>query len=258
MPQEGAAPGKSQPISVARPAARIEELIDSTFAEDLLVAAGHGSLNEDLALALLSRRDLPQNAIETLAKNPRAVKHRKVMLQIVQHPRTPRHVVLPMLRRLFVFELMQVALAPAVAADLKLVAEEMLIGKLETLSLGECINLARRASSRVAGALLLHSERAVVEAALQNPHTTEASVLRSLANPDVSLLLLSMLTHHPKWSLRREIQIAILRRRETTDDLVLEIAHKLPQSAMRDLIERVKLPQSREALLRKLEQSQIP
>src|SRR5947209_11571902 len=126
--------GKPQPVSVLRPAAKVEELIESPFDEDVIVAAKHGGLSEDLALTLLRRRDLPAAAIEALTKNHLALKHRKVLLQLVQHQRTPRHVSLPLLRRLFTFELMQLALTPTVAADVKVTAEEVLIANLEPLT----------------------------------------------------------------------------------------------------------------------------
>lgn len=247
----GTAPGKAQPISVSRPSASVEELIESAFVEDLVVAAGHGALSEDLALAMLRRRDLPAAAIEALTRNHLVMKHRKVLVQVAQHPRTPRHVSLPMLRRLFTFELMHLALTPSVAADVKLVADEVLMGKLETIALGERITLARQASAPVAGALLLQAERAVIEAGLQNPRITEASIVKSLAKPDVPELLLSMLTEHPKWSLRREILVAILRRPEASETTVLEIATRIPRPALYELLQQVRLPPGREELLRR-------
>jgi len=250
MTHSGTSSAAGKPISVLRPAARVEELIESSFVEDLVVAAGHGMLNEDLALLLLQRRDLSAQVLEALVRNQGVMKHRKVLAQVVQHPRTPRHLSLPMLRRLFVFELMRVALEPAVAADLKLVVEELLIAKLETLSLGECISLARKASTGVGGALLLHQNRAVIEAALQNPRMTEAGIAKSLAKPEVPGVLLSMLIEHPKWSFRRELQIAILRRPEATDAAVLQTAAKLPKTAILEVLKHVRLPEGREELLR--------
>jgi hypothetical protein len=238
------------PISVSRPAAKVEELVDSAFVEDLVVAAGHGMLNEDLALAILKRRDLSVSVLEALVRNHGVMKHRKVLVNVAQHPRTPRHISLPLLRRLFVFELMHVALEPGVAADLKLLAEDVLGDKLETLSLGECINLARRASTGVAGRLLLHDQSPVIEAALQNPRMTEPSIVKSLGNNDVPATLLSMLAEHPKWSLRREIQIAIIRRPEATETVVLKVVAKLPKPAITDLLKQLSLPERREELLR--------
>lgn len=240
----------AKPISVARPAAKVEELVESAFVEDLVVAAGHGQLNEDLALSLLKRRDLSVAVLEALVRNHVVMKHRKVLTNVAQHPRTPRHISLPLLRRLFVFELMHVALEPAVAADLKLLAEDVLIDKLETLSLGECINLARRASAGVAGRLLLRAQPAVIEAALQNSRMTEASIVKSMGKNEVPAALLSMLAEHPKWSLRREIQIAIVRRAEATEDVVLKVVAKLPKPAIIDLVEQLNLPEGREELLR--------
>jgi hypothetical protein len=251
MTSSGTAPTKTQPLSVTRPGASVQELVESVFAEDLVLAAGHASLNEGLALALLHRRDLPAAAIEAISRNA-VIQHRKVLIELVQHQHTPRHIAVPFLRRLFTFELMEVALAPAVAADLKVVAEDLLINKLETLSLGERIALARRGSPGVAGALLLQVERAVIEAAMQNPRLTEVSILRSLTRREVPLLLMSMLIAHPKWSLRREIQLAILRRPEATDTLLTQTAAKLPKPAIYEVLQHTRLPGHKEALLRRL------
>ena len=252
MTNFGTASGKAQPLSRSNPAASVQELIGSVFPEDLVTAAAHGSLSEELGLALLHRRDLPAHAIEALARNRSAIKHRKVLLGVAEHSHTPRHVALPLLRRLFTFELMDVALAPSVPADLKLIAEELLINKLETLSLGERISLARRASSGVVGALLLFGERPVLEAALLNPRITEACILKSFGSPEMPVLLLTIIGGHPKWSLRREIQIAILRRGETPDAVVAQIAAKLPKPVIYELLKQLRLPARRQELLQSI------
>lgn len=252
MSSFGTAPAKGQPLSVVRPTATVAELIGSVFPEDLVAAAGHGSLSEDLALAILHRNDLPAAAIETLARNQIAVTSRKVLLRLVQHGKAPRHISLPLLRRLFAFELMDVALSPAVAPDLKLIAEQLLIDKLKTISLGERINLARRASSGIAAALLLQGERLIIEAALQNPRMTEASIVKCLGHAEVPAVLIFMLAENAKWSLRREIQLAILRRPETPEPLASRIARMLPKSAIYGLLKDIRLPQRKQQLLRRL------
>jgi len=242
---------KPQPISVERPDASIEELIASSFVEDLVFAAKHSALNEDLALAILRRRDSHSTVVEAIARNPSVIKHRKVLIGVIEHQHTPRHASLPLLRLLFTFELMQVALAPAAPADIKLLAEEVLVTKLGTLSLGECITLARQASAKVAGGLLAHAERGVIEAALQNPRMTESVILKSLGRPKVSLVLLNMLSEHSKWSLRREIQIGMLRRPEASDSLVLKVAAKLSKPVIHQILTQFKLPQPRKELLQR-------
>ena len=242
---------KAQPISVEFPAAKPEELIASPFVEDLLAAGKHSALSEDLALTILRRRDLQASVVEAIARNHSVIKHRKVLVSVVEHQHTPRHISLPLLRRLFTFELMQVALAPLVLADVKRVAEEVLVGKLGTLSLGERITLARQASPTVAGALLLDNEPSVIEAALQNPRMTEASIVKSLARPEVAAPLLNMLIDHSKWSVRLEIQIGILRRAEASDSLVMKVAAKLPKRALQEALTQYKLPANRRELLQR-------
>jgi len=59
---------------------------------------------------LLKRADLRAEILGRLSKNAGAMMSRKVKLALVQHPNTPRHISIPMLRHLFTFELMQVAL----------------------------------------------------------------------------------------------------------------------------------------------------
>jgi hypothetical protein len=87
-----------------------------------------------------------------------------VKLAPVQHPNMPRHVSIPMLRHLFTFELMQVALTPAMAADIKRTAEDTLMNRLETISSGERLSLAHRASGRIAPELLCDSEPRAIRA----------------------------------------------------------------------------------------------
>src|SRR4051794_33225675 len=87
-----------------------EVLLPITEVEALRAAASNPTLGEELALTLLERRDLPASVLDDLAKNGRVMKHRKVRSAVVQHAKTPRHVSMPLIRRLYTFELMSVAL----------------------------------------------------------------------------------------------------------------------------------------------------
>src|SRR5208337_1297215 len=110
---------------------------------------------EDLVLAALKTRDLPSEEIERIAKDTALMKSRKVRLALAAHPRAPRRLTLRLIRELYTFDLMQFSVMPAVAADLKRVAEEQLVVRLPSITLGERLSLARRSSTLVAGALLL-------------------------------------------------------------------------------------------------------
>jgi hypothetical protein len=167
------------------------------------------------------------------------------LLALATHQRTPRHITIPMLRRLFVFDLMQVALTPTVAADVKRAAEEQILNRMESVSLGERISLARRASGRVAAALLLDSEPRVSETALENSHLVEALVVAALMKHDAPDALFALASEHPKWSLRKEVQIALLRSEKTPLSCVVELARNFSAEFLEEIVPEAR----REALL---------
>jgi hypothetical protein len=206
-------------------------------------------LSEDLALAMLKRPDLSTEILETLGKNSPVLQHRKVRLALVSHPKTPRHVSLPLLRHLYTFELMQLALTPTAPADVKKVADEALINRLETISTGEKLSLARRASGSVAGALLFDKDTRVMRAALENPRLTESSVVKSLTKQGTLAPLVEAVCHHPKWSLRQEVRITLLRSDKTPLAKALEFSQSLPDTLLREILQNSRLPAETQAYL---------
>jgi hypothetical protein len=201
-------------------------------------------LTEDRALSLLKQAELGAALIERIARNTGVLKYRKVKLALVEHPRTPRHVSLPLIRQLYTFDLMQVALTPAVAADLKRAAEEALCNRLDALSAGERLSLARRASGRVAGELLFDSDARIMRAALENGRMTEPLVIKALMHPAAPAHYVEAVCHHAQWSIRREVRIALLRNERTPMAKAIEFAHSLPAALLREILHNSRLPQS--------------
>ncbi|HET7751386.1 MAG TPA: hypothetical protein VFK81_18495 [Terriglobales bacterium] len=232
----------------------LTSLIHSHSADELKRAASHEALSEELALALLERRDLPADALEALSKNAPALKSRRVLVGMIGHPKTPRHVSLPVIRHLYTFELMQLALSPAVLADIKKAAEETLVSRLEKITLGERITLARRASGRVAAALLLDSEPRVVEAAVTNPFLTEVLIVKALMSEKAPATLVELVCRDGRWSLRREVRIALLRHPLTPANEAAQLARSLPTGVLHELMQDARLPEAaRECLQRELQ-----
>jgi hypothetical protein len=216
------------------------------------------NLSEDHALSLLKRPDLPSEAIERLSKFGTLMKSRKVKLSVTLHPKAPRHLTLPLLRQLFTFDLMQVALALTVPADIKRTAEDHLIDRLEAVSSGERLSLARQASGRVAGALLHDAEARVFKAALENPRLTEVGVVKALGRSSASATFVDAVCRHSKWSNRLEIRLALLRNEKTPLARALQFARSLPPSQVLEVLKQSRLPQNiREYLLRKFSGSQV-
>ena len=225
-------------------AASLPEAVRSTSPEVLAEAASDPALTEDLALVLLKQSDLPSHVLDRLSRNGGVMKSRKVKLALIEHPRTPRHISIPMVRHLFTFDLMRVALTPVVPADIKMSAEDSLINRLERLSQGERLSLAHRASARVAAVLLLDAESRVIHAALENSRLTESAVIKALMRRDAPEAFVRAVCHHSLWSPRREIRIALLHNGKTPLSRALEFSRSLPPAVVREILHGSHLPAS--------------
>lgn len=209
------------------------------------------ALTEDLALARLADRDLSAEAVENISRNSALMKSRKVRLALASHPRTRRRLALRLIRELYTFELMRFALMPTAAADLRRVADELLLSRLTSITLGERISLARRSSELVAGALLLDKETAVWEAALDNARLTESAVVIALRRSNATAVLVGAVCHHAKWSVRPEVRIALLGNRHTPLAKALEFSRHLAPTQLRDILHASRLPEEIKSYLRK-------
>ena len=207
----------------------------NTHSASIAESAPFPGLSEDAALALLKSPHVTAEALAQLAKNAISSTSRKVMYGLATHPRTPRHVSIPLLRRLFTFDLMQMALAPAVAPDIKRAAEEQILTRLESLPSGQKITLARRASGRVAAGLLQVSDRGIISAALDNAKLTEPLVVQGLMKPNAPETLFVVVSEHSKWSQRREVQIALLRSEQTPLERAIDFARNFSPEFLREV-----------------------
>ena len=93
----------------------------------LIALVGNPNLGEPELLKLLKRKNLPREAVQAIASRREAGHSYRIKLSIAQHPRCPRQVALPLLKFLFLFDLLKVCQSPAVPADVKMVAEEMIL-----------------------------------------------------------------------------------------------------------------------------------
>lgn len=219
----------------------LDEAIHSTVREVLLSAAADPALTCDLALALLKRADLPSEILEEIGKNQSLQKLRQFKLALASHQRTPRHVSIPLVRQLYTFDLVKMALSPTVPADIKKIADETLISRLKTITLGERLTLARQASGWIAAALLLDSELRVMQAALENAHMTEAFIVQAVLKPQAATLVQSV-SHHAKWSLRRDVQVALLRTEHLSLARALAFARNFSPVRLREILQNSRLP----------------
>jgi hypothetical protein len=240
---------------------------------DLLHAVADPQLSENQALALLKSADLPAEVLQRLAKNHGALNSRKVRVALISHPHTPRHVSVPLARQCFTFDLMKVALAPGVPSDIKVAVEDVLIGRLTSITLGERMALARRASGRVAAALLrgrddnavesVHTspprENRVMRIVLENLRLTEGLLIEAVLQPASSAELIHAVAQHRKWSARRDVRIALLRTGHLSLARALEFSRDVPEPRLREVLDNSLLqPSIKQQLLRRNREGPAP
>jgi hypothetical protein len=198
----------------------------------LLALLDNPALDETRLTLLLTRKDLPTEILEEIGRRKGFLKSYSVKKGLLLHPRTPRLIGLRLLKELYLMDLVQFTLSPAVPAELKRYAEEQIVARLPQMPLGQKITLARRGPSRVAGALVANGHAQVMPIALENPYLTEAQVLKVLAREKVPVAVVQALANHRKWSESYNVRLAIVRNSSTPMSIVLGF---LPQLTVNDL-----------------------
>lgn len=203
----------------------------------LLALLDNPALDEPHLTLLLSRKDLPTEILEEIGRRKTFLKSYGVKKSLLLHPRTPRLVGLRLLKELYLMDLVQFTLSPAVSAELKRYAEEQIVGRLPQLPLGQKITLARRGPSRAAGALLAEGHSQVLPVALENPYLTEAQVLKALAREKVPVHVVQAVANHRKWSQSYNVRLALVRNASTPVSVVLGFLPHLTVNDLRVLAE---------------------
>lgn len=216
----------------------INTLVHEADQEFLLALLENPNFTETHAALLLERLDLSANIITALAAQKKWLATESVRLRLARHPRTPRRVAIPLLRQLFLFDLVQLSLLPSTPAEIRRMAEEIIITRVPHLAVGEKLTLARRGSSRVAGALLAEGHPQAVKLALTNSFLTESQVLKVLAKPGVSPRVVAAIAQHPKWAVQYNVRAALLRNAHTPVPSILAF---LPNITLGDLKDIAKL-----------------
>jgi hypothetical protein len=210
-------------------------LLHHPSADVLLALLDNPALDESHLCVLLERKDLPGEVLEEVGKHKPLLKSYRVKKALCFHPRGPRLITLRLIRDLYLMDLVQLTLSPAVPAELKRNAEEQLLARVPQIPLGQKITLARRGPARVAGALLSEGHPQIVSVVLDNPYLTEAQVLRTLSREKLPAPVVPAIIHHRKWSISYNIRIALLRQPSAPLATILSYLPQLTVSDLREL-----------------------
>jgi hypothetical protein len=210
----------------------LKEFLHESDEATLVALLENPALDESHLATLLSRLDLPAAVLGLVAARTAWTSSEAVRVGLVKHPKTPRRVALTLLRQLYLFDLVKVALAPSTPAEAKRVAEEVMVQRVPQIPIGEKLTLARRGPARVAGAILAEGHPQAMRLAMANPFLTESQVLKVVSNAAVPERVIAAIAQDAKWSVQYNVRVGLIRNEHTPVPVVLTF---LPELTMRDL-----------------------
>lgn len=210
----------------------LKSLIHEANETVLLALLENSNLDETHVAHLLERLDLPATILSTIAEKGKWTSSESVRLRLARHPRTPKRIALAVVRQLYLLDLVRVSLLPSTPADIRRVAEEVILTRIPHIPVGEKLTLARRGPSRVAGALLAEGHPQVLKLALGNAFLTESQVLKVLSKSGIAERVVKAIAQHPKWSSQYNVRLALIRNSHTP---ILRVEEFLPDLVLRDL-----------------------
>ena len=211
-------------------------LLTEPSAQILRTLLKNPNLNEDHLLALLKRRDLPEDLLKAIAKYEQSNQSRQLKKELVKNPNTPGPVTLSLLPHLYLFELLELCFMPGVTPDQKIAAERMIIQRLPDVELGSKMTLSRRATADVVGAILREGDSRLTPACLDNPRLKEVAILQFLNSSRARAATISIIARHEKWKNRPNLRMAILKNRNTPDIWYTLFLPKLKTADMNNLL----------------------
>ena len=221
---------------------RITVLLHEARPDELLAVLLSQPLEEKHVQLLLRRVDLPGPVLEAIAGSGKWIRSESIRLALVTHPHTPRRQALHLLRQLFAFDLVRVTLHVSAPAEIRCVAEELVVERVKQLPVGEKLQLARRGPARVAGALLADGHSDVLPVVLQNAFLTEAQVVRVLWRTNIPPHVVVVIAEHPRWSVRYMVRLALVRNQHTPLAAALRFLPNILLQDLRDLVRGGGLP----------------
>ena len=162
---------------------------------------------------------------------------------LTAHPLTPPAFALRIVQTLYWRDLARIGLDTKAPPIVRRAAEQIVVTRLPSLTLGERISLARMASAGIFGELRRDNQPRVIAALLDNPRMTEGALSPLVANRSASPEVLRVIASSPRWGRRYPIRLALCRNPNTPLALSTRIVSTLLQHDIEGLIADKSVPQ---------------
>lgn len=205
-------------------------------------AADNPAAGEPEMILLLRNRNASPGLLLRIAKDPRWTRSHEIQKAIVRHPRTPSGIARKRLAALYWRDLIEIASDVRVPPALRHEAESSLVNRLEELTLGERVALARLATRGMIPALRGSKEGRVLRALLDNRKITERDVLGIASRADSPSEFLGSLARHPFWGGRRAVRFVLAGHPRTPVAAALRLLLELSRRDLKKLASDQRVP----------------
>jgi hypothetical protein len=203
---------------------------------------GNRHLTEEEVLIIASRKNIPANILETIAKDKRWAESYPVRLALARNPKSPLSISLSIARYLRLFDLEEIARCNFIPLAFRRKVETMIIERIPTLPLGNKKTLAKKAAGNVLLKLLQDSDPDVVQLCLNNPHLVEGHLYKVISRADTVAKTIRMIATHPNWSSRSLIRFSLARNGHTPLSLSVRFLQSMKIMDLRELYADPSLP----------------
>lgn len=193
-------------------------------------------------LLLLKNPQVIPRLILKISQNREWMKTYEIRSTVVLHPKTPRVVGMNLVSYLWWRDLARVVDRTFLAPPLRRTAERILAIRMQEMTLGEKISLARVASRGVINSLRRDESGMVVRALLQNPRLVEEDVIVIASSTRTPRPILEVISRDARWSSRPAIRKAIARHPETPLQTSLRLIQTMSDQDLKEILRAAHLP----------------
>ena len=197
--------------------------------------------DEEIPLLLRNRRASPA-LLTRIGRDRRWTRNSEVRRLLVQHPQVPVALARTLLSHLFWKNLLEVSVNLRVHPVIRRQSERMLQVRVDKLTLGEKIALARRAPRGVVSSLIHSDDSKLLRSVLGNLTLIEQDAVDIARASKTGGDVLACLAGHPKWGVRRAVRQALIRNPRTPVPVALRLIGGLPRRDLQELIRNAGVP----------------
>ncbi|HKQ61726.1 MAG TPA: hypothetical protein VJS92_10565 [Candidatus Polarisedimenticolaceae bacterium] len=230
-PSATAAAGRRAPV------AELRLRLSSAPAPYLEGALDNPALGSRELLLLLRNGAAPRELLLRVARERRWTAFRQVQKALALHPAAPPAMTRRYLPYLAWTDVGELTISPRVHPLTRRHAEANLLRRLDGLTLGERVALARRACRPVLDRLLATREPLVLRGSLGNTRLVEHDVAALAGDPSCGAELLVLLAHHVVWGERRSVRFELARNASLPLHEALRVVGRLAPRDLRRLVQ---------------------